>query len=161
VALASVGWEAIKGAGRSSLLNWITALGVVLGLPLIVVLVPFGLVGVGIAISVTYLVLGCVTVELARKVVGASYRDVVGCLVPSTLSALVAFVVVFPLERLVVSSAQYIEPLGLTWVAAECLLFLLVYVAVLRVVSPTRYRGIRDFAERAVSKLRGLCRRQA
>ena len=44
-ALDSVGWEAIKGAGRSSLLNWLTALHVGLGLPLIVLLLPFGLVG--------------------------------------------------------------------------------------------------------------------
>ena len=45
MALDSVGWEAIKGAGRSSLLNWLTALHVGLGLPLIVLLLPFGLVG--------------------------------------------------------------------------------------------------------------------
>ena len=58
VALSSVTSEAIKGAGRSSLLNWLTALNIGLGLPLIVLLLPFGLVGVGIAISVTYLVVG-------------------------------------------------------------------------------------------------------
>ena len=30
-ALTSVCWEAIKGAGRSSLLNWLTVLGLCLG----------------------------------------------------------------------------------------------------------------------------------
>ena len=64
-ALLAVAREAIKGAGRSSLLNWSTALSLVVGLPLIVLLLPFGLVGVGIAISVTYLVVGLVSVELA------------------------------------------------------------------------------------------------
>ena len=44
-ALNSVAWEAIKGAGRSSLLNWLSAIHVGLGLPLIVLLLPFGLVG--------------------------------------------------------------------------------------------------------------------
>ena len=33
MALISVGWEAIKGAGRSSLLNWMTALSLGLGVP--------------------------------------------------------------------------------------------------------------------------------
>ena len=99
IALTSVGWEAIKGAGRSSLLNWLTALVSVAGHPPHRVLLPFGLVGVGIAISAMHLVIGCVTVELARRIVGASYREVIRCLVPSTLSALVALAVVFPLER--------------------------------------------------------------
>ena len=148
----SVGWEAIKGAGRSSLLNWLTVLGLVLGVGLIVLLLPFGLVGVGIAISVTYLVVGFVTVELARSVVDASFRDIVARLAPSTLSALLAFAVVFPLERLFVRSDQYIVPLGLASVVAECLLFALVYLGVLRLVSPTRYRSVRDVAERAVSE---------
>jgi O-antigen/teichoic acid export membrane protein len=159
VALSSVGCEAIKGAGRSSLLNWMTALSLGLGLPLIVLLLPFGLVGVSIAISVTYLVVGCVSVVLGRSVVGASFRDTVACLFPSTLSALLAFAVVFPLERLFVRSDQYIEPLGIASVVAECLLFMLVYLGVLRLVSPARYRSVRDVAERAVTRLRGLARR--
>ena len=36
-------------------------------MPLIVLLLPFGLVGVGIAISVPYLAVGLVSVELARR----------------------------------------------------------------------------------------------
>jgi O-antigen/teichoic acid export membrane protein len=158
-ALTSAGWEAIKGAGRSSLLNWITPLALVLGVGLIVLLLPFGLVGVGIAISVAYLVVGIVTVELARSVVGAPFRDAVACLAPSTLSALPAFAVVFPLERFFVRSDQYILPLGLAWVVAECLLFTLVYLGVLRLVSPSRYRSVRDVAEHAVTRLRGQVRR--
>jgi PST family polysaccharide transporter len=51
VALLSATAEAIKGAGRSSLLNWLTAIGLGLGLSLVVLLLPFGVVGVGIAIS--------------------------------------------------------------------------------------------------------------
>ena len=158
-ALNTVGGEAIKGAGRSSLLNWMTVLGLGLGLGLIVLLLPFGLVGVGIAISVTCLVVGFVGIELARSVVDASLRDTVACLAPSTLSALLAFAVVFPLERFLVRSDQYMLPLGLASVVAECLLFTLVYLGVLRLVSPTRYRSVRAVAERAVTRLRGLAGR--
>jgi PST family polysaccharide transporter len=152
-ALHSLGAQVIKGAGRSSLLNWLSALGLVLHLPLIVLLLPFGLVGVGIGLSVTVLVVGIVCVLFARSVTDASVRDVVACLAPSTLSAFVAFAVVFPLEHLVVRSDQYFEPVGLALVVADCLLFTLIYIGVLRLVSPTRYRSVRGFAENAAMRL--------
>lgn len=155
-ALMSVAMDAIKAAGRSSLLNWMTALHLGLGVGLVVLLLPFGLVGVGIAISLTYLVVGCLSVELARSVVSASFRDILSCLAPSTLSALPAFAVVFPLERLFVRSDQNIESLGLASVVGECVLFVLLYLCVLRLVSPTRYRSVRDVVHRAVARIRGL-----
>ncbi len=153
VALASLGAQVIKGAGRLSLLNWLSALSLALHLPLVLLLLRFGLVGVGIGLSVTYLVVGIVSVLLARSVADASFRDVVSCLAPSTLSAFVAFAAVFPLEHFVVRSDQYFEPLGLAMVVANCLLFSLIYIGVLRLVSPTRYRSVRGFAERAATRL--------
>jgi O-antigen/teichoic acid export membrane protein len=161
IALSSVGWEAIKGAGRSSRLNWITGLGLVLGLSLIVLLLPFGLVGIGIALSITSLISGCISVEMARSIAGASRRETIASLVPSALSALLTLAIVFPLEHFVVGSDTYSEPLGLTWVVAESLLFVLVYVGLLRLLSPARYRALRDGAARAVSRLRGLARTTA
>jgi O-antigen/teichoic acid export membrane protein len=145
-------------AGRSSLMNWMTALSLGLGVGLVVLLLPFGLIGVGIAISLTYLAVGCLSVELARSVVSASFRDIVSCLAPSTLAAFLAFAVVFPLDRLFVSSYQNTELLRLASVVGECLLFTLVYLCVLRLVSPTRYRSIRDVAHRAVARIPGLTR---
>ena len=152
-ALQALGVTAIKGAGRSSLVNWLSALGLGLHLPLIVLLLPFGLVGVGIGLSLTFLVCGIVSVLLARAVVNASFRDVVACLAPSTLSASVAFAVVFPLEHLIIRSDQYFEPLGLASVVGDCLLFTVIYIGVLRLVSPTRYRSVRGFAEQAAMTL--------
>jgi PST family polysaccharide transporter len=160
VALDSVGWEAIKGAGRSSLLNWLTALRVGLGVPLIVLLLPFGLVGVGIAISVTYLVVGFVTVALARSVVGASPRETVTRLGPTTLSAVVAFAVLLPLERYIVRAGQYATLPGLAWIAAECALFALIYIGALRLISPSWYRSVCDGVGRALAKVSGHIRRR-
>jgi O-antigen/teichoic acid export membrane protein len=159
-ALASVSGEAIKGARRSPLLNWMTALGLVLGVGLVLLLLPFGLVGVGIAMSIAYLVVGGVGVGIARSVIDASFRDVVGCLAPSTLSALLATTVVFPLERFFVRSEQYGVPLGLASVLAECLLFTIIYLCVLRFVEPTRYRSVADAAEDVLLKLRGRVRQR-
>ena len=161
IALTSVGWEAIKGAGRSSLLNWLTALGLLLVVPLIVILLPFGLVGVGIAISTMHLVIGCATVEVARRLIGASCREVIRCLVPSTLSALAALAVVLPLERLVLDADHFVAPVGLALVAAECLLFVIVYLGVLRLLAPGQFHSVRGFAERGLARLRGLVGRTA
>jgi PST family polysaccharide transporter len=159
-ALISVGWEAIKGAGRSALLNWMTGILLGLGLGLIVLLIPFGLVGVGVAISVTYTVVGLLNVFLARRMVGATARETFACLVPPALCALIAFAVVFPLERFVVRSDEYSVPLGLAAIVAEGLLFALIYLVVLRVISPTRYQSVRGVVERAVARARGLVRQQ-
>lgn len=153
VALTSVGWEAIKGTGRSSVLNWITALTLGLGLPLLVVMLRFGLIGVGIAGSVTSLVVGAVSIEFARRAVGASGRDVANCLVSSTISATVALAVVFPLEHFVVESERYGAAVGLGLVAVQSLLFAVVYMAALRVLAPARYRSIRRFGERTLTRL--------
>ena len=123
-------------------------------------LLPFGLVGVGIAISVTWLVVGFVSVELARSVVGVSRRETAACLWPTTLSAAVAFAVVLPLERLVVRSDHYPVLPGLAWIVVECMLFALVYIGALRLISPSRYRSVRDVVGRALAKVTGFARRR-
>jgi PST family polysaccharide transporter len=134
-----------------------TALSLGLGVGLVVLLLPFGLVGVGIAISVSYLAVGFLGVELARSVLSASFRDIVSCLAPSTLSALLAFAVVFPLDRLFVRSYQTNELVGLASVVGECLLFALVYLCMLRLVSPTRFRAVRNVARR-MARIPGVTR---
>ncbi|MFN8100526.1 MAG: oligosaccharide flippase family protein [Mycobacterium sp.] len=159
-ALHALGATVMKGAGRSSLVNWLSVVGLGLHLPLIVVLLRFGLVGVGVGLSITYVVGGVVSVLLARSVVDAPFRDIVRCVAPSTLSAFVAFAVVFPVEHFVVRSDRWFEPIGLASVVAECLLFTVIYLGVLRVVSPNRYRSVRGFAQRAVTRLVGLARRE-
>jgi O-antigen/teichoic acid export membrane protein len=159
IALESVASEAIKGAGRSSLRYWLAALRIGLGLPLIMLLLPFGLVGVSIAISATYLVVGLVAVVLASPVVGASRRETVIQLGPPTLSAIVAFAVLLPLERHIVRADHYSVLPGLAWIVAECVLFALVYLGALRLISPRWYRSVRDVVGRVLAKLMGLVRR--
>jgi len=158
-ALSSVAAEAVKGAGRSRLLNWLSAINVGLGLPLIVLLLPFGLVGVGVAVSVTYMVCGFVTLVQARSVVGVSVRDTIACVIPSTLSAVIALGVVMPLERFVVRSDRYPALLGLASIIAECVLFSVVYIGALRLISPTWYGSIRDVVVRVLAKLADRARR--
>jgi O-antigen/teichoic acid export membrane protein len=159
MALRSVAGEAIKGAGRSRLLNWLTAILLGLGLPLLVLLLPFGLVGVGVALSVTYLVAGFVSLVLARSMVGVSVRDTIACVMPSTVSALIALGVVMPLERFLVRSDRHPGLLGLASIVAECVLFSVVYIGALRLISPTWYGSIRDVVVRVLAMLADRARR--
>jgi PST family polysaccharide transporter len=110
---------------------------------------------VGIGLSATYLTCGIVSVLLARSVVKASFRDLVASVVPSALSAIVAFAVVFPFEHLVVRSDRYSEPMGLGAIVVDCVLFAAIYIGVTRLVAPTRYRSIRGHTEPVAMKLIG------
>lgn len=152
-ALNALGVTVIKGAGRVTLVNWLSALGLALHLPLIPLLLPFGLIGVSIGLSVMYLLGGIVCIALARSVVDVPLREVVTSVAPTTLSAVLAFAVTFPVEHLVVRSDRHFEPVGLALVLVDCLLFAAVYLGALRLLSPTRFRSVRGFAERTAVKL--------
>jgi PST family polysaccharide transporter len=142
-------------------LNWLTALSIGVAVPLILLLIPFGLVGVAVAISVTYLVVGLVSVELARGPVDVSRREIWSCLAPTALAAVVALGVVLPLERLLIKSDQYAVIPGLLCIAAECVLYAIVYLGALRLTSPNRYRSALDVVRRVLAKLRDKVRRYA
>lgn len=72
---------------------------------------------------------------------------------------LAAFLVVFPLEWLLVRSDRNIEPIGIAAVFVECLVFTVVYVAALRVVSPSWYRAVRDAPGRGLATVTIAARR--
>ncbi|MCV7071977.1 oligosaccharide flippase family protein [Mycolicibacterium rufum] len=131
VALMSAAAEAVKGAGRSPLLNWMTALSLALGIFLLILLIPFGLAGVGVALSLSYLTVGVLSLGLARPVVGVSWRELLVCLIPTTSAAGAALAVALPLERLVSSSIGYHGPVGLVLLTVQSGVLIGVYVALL------------------------------
>jgi PST family polysaccharide transporter len=142
-ALTTVSEEAIKGAGRTKLLNWYTLTEVTLSVVLLVALIyPFGLVGVGLSISLTAVAVGILVVSLARPVVGASRHQTLAAIVPSIGSALVGAAVVVPLEHLVLHSDRQGWLAGLASVMLDSLVFLLVYALALRLIAPTTFREI-------------------
>jgi O-antigen/teichoic acid export membrane protein len=158
-ALMSVAAEAMKGAGRSSRLNWMTVVSLGVGLPLVVLLLPAGLDGVGLAISLTYLVVGFLSVGLARNVVGVSWREVLGRLGPPALSAMVAVCVLVLIDRLFIQPGQYQGIVGMVWVLVTCLLFFVVYIGALRLISPSWYKSVKSAAVGAAAQASGRVRK--
>ncbi|NNH70800.1 lipopolysaccharide biosynthesis protein [Nocardia uniformis] len=136
-ALMSVCAEALKGAGRPHLINWMTGVGAVTAIPLILLLIPHGLLGVGLALSMSAALTGLTGLVLARSVVGVSRSELTRCLIPPLLAGLCAAVVVGLLEHGVLHAGDQGVAPGLGLVALETIGFLGIFVLVLQVISPT------------------------
>jgi O-antigen/teichoic acid export membrane protein len=138
VAMCAVGAEAFKGYGRSQLMSWLTLSGVVVGLGLLVLLLPLGLVGVGLAISVDSLVSGMLALLLARKVVDVSLPDLARTLVPPVIATAVAMVAVGGLEHLFVPDGQHGLVLAISLLIGEAALFSGVFAVTMFGIAPAR-----------------------
>ncbi|MGH3613060.1 MAG: lipopolysaccharide biosynthesis protein, partial [Pseudonocardia sp.] len=127
VAVQAVAREVIRGSGRSSLLNLVSAAQLVLGIGLVVALLPLGLVGVGLAASAASVVVAVLVLVLARSVIPFTARELGRRLAPPAVAALVALGVVGPLEWFVLDAGDRGIALGLAILAGEVLAFAVVY----------------------------------
>jgi PST family polysaccharide transporter len=137
VAMSAAGFEAIKGAGRTTLLNWVTVVELLVGVSALLALVHIGPVGVGVALSVTTLCSGSVGLWQVRKVVEVSVRDIVGCLATPALVAAVAAVPWWLLEAQVQRSETHGTLVGLALIAADSVGYLVTFAGLLLLVSPS------------------------
>ncbi|MDD7940815.1 oligosaccharide flippase family protein [Actinomycetospora lutea] len=144
VAMAAIGMESIKGAGRSQLINWLTVLSIVVGIGGLVLLLPYGLLGVGLAASIDSLVGGVVALLLARRLAGVSLGDLARVLTPPLVAATVAAGVVGYLEHGVVHADQQPVVIGMVFLALEGLLLLGIFGGLLYLMAPDAIRELRD-----------------
>jgi PST family polysaccharide transporter len=136
-ALESVSQEAIKGAGRTSLIHWCTAVEVVGGLVLVLSLIgPFGLRGVGLAASITAIVVGTMYVFFARAVIGVETKPLLRAIIPPLPAAAIACAVTFYLERNVFHSDSHAVPAAVGLLLADVLIFGAAYFAALSAIEP-------------------------
>ena len=145
-AFASVSEEAIKGCGRTALINRATAVEFVLGLSLLILIVPFGLIGVGLAISISALVVGVLCLALARSALQVRTMQIVRATLPSVLASLTATAATIALERLVLRSDTHDTVGAIAFLALDTVVFLVLYLAVLAAVAPSMATTIRRVA---------------
>ncbi|MGS0685651.1 oligosaccharide flippase family protein [Nakamurella sp. GG22] len=142
-ALISVSEEAIKGGGRTALLNWYSATEVILGVGLLLVLIgPLGLLGAGLSVSITSIVVGVTCVGLARPVVRFSIREVSAAVLPQLPCAAVATAACAALEHLVLHSDAQAIGLAILFLTIDVVVFCLVYLACLALVMPSTVREL-------------------
>lgn len=155
VALQASGSEVIKASGRSSLLNWTTVTSLVVGIGLLAALLPLGLLGVGLAISISEIVIGIVLLVLVRRVVPFSAGRMAWLLTPPTIAAGVAMVAVGALERLVIRADTHGTFLGIVLLVVESLAYLVVYLGVLGLIAPSMRRTLVAAVRTQLAKRRG------
>lgn len=153
-AFTSVSEEALKGCGRTPLLNYLTITEVVLGIGLLVLIIPFGLVGVGLAISLTALAVGVQGMALVRSVVGVGVRDLLRCIVPPLLAGAAAMAATAGLEHGLFHSDARAVVVGVGLLLLDGIVFLAVYLAVITMVAPAIGASVRRSAAAAITRLR-------
>ncbi|MFH5232746.1 oligosaccharide flippase family protein [Antrihabitans spumae] len=139
----SVSEEAIKGAGRTRLLNWQTMTEILLGIGLLLLLVNlFGLIGVGIAVSATALIVACVVVGLAIPVVQVSVRQVVLAVLPPLPAAAIALAVTWALENFVFRAEYRSLLTAVLLLSLATFVYLVVYIGILAIFAPAATREL-------------------
>jgi PST family polysaccharide transporter len=146
VALMAIGMESIKGLGRTHLLHWVTIVSTVLGIGLLFALLPLGLTGVGLALSVSSLTAGLLSLLLARRAAAVTLRELVHRLVPPILVAALPAVVIYLLENLLTHSDQRGFLLGGAVLLVEAAGYLTVYAASLALFAPAAWRELSSVA---------------
>lgn len=141
-ALSAVAVEAMKSAGRSDRLNWMTATGLVVGIGLLLALLPLGLFGVGLAMSGSAVVVGLLSLSLVRSVVGVTARELWCLLWPPTAAAALAVAAVGVLERMVLRADQWPIPVGLAIIATAATVLAVLYLGLLRLLAPEPARAV-------------------
>jgi O-antigen/teichoic acid export membrane protein len=132
----SLGSEVFKAAGRPNLLFRMHSIGLLLTAVFMAALLPFGINGVAAAISLRSVGVAAYALYAIGAVIKAPRRDLLAELWPPTISALVAAVVVVPVEHFVVHPDGALTLVALAVLGAEMCLALVVYVAALRIVAP-------------------------
>jgi O-antigen/teichoic acid export membrane protein len=153
-AFTSVSEEAMKGSGRTTLLNYLTITEVVLGIGLLLLIIPFGLVGVGLAISLTALSVGLQAMVLVRPVVGVGVRDLFRSVAGPLIGGTAAAAATAWLEHGVLHSDTRPIVVAVALLLLDLIAFIVVYLAVISVVAPDIAASVRRSAGAAIQRLR-------
>lgn len=142
VALMAIGMESIKGMGRTRLLHWVTVVSTALAIGLLFLLLPFGVAGVGLALSISYLSAGVLALLLARPLVGVTFGELAHQLAPPILVAVVPALAIGLLEHLFIHSDQRGFLLGTVLMLAEGVAFLVLYAIGLAMLVPPAWQEL-------------------
>lgn len=170
-AMEAVATESIKGCGQSRRLNWMTLTRLISTFGLLALLIRFGLLGVGLSVSISSILLGVLALALARPLAGVTRAEVARLLIPPVISALFAMGVIGTLEHLVTHADQRSLAVALGLLVAESLGFAALYLVVHRIVAPTtilelqraifvRLVGTGDDATPTLRRIRATARRR-
>jgi O-antigen/teichoic acid export membrane protein len=147
--LASEGW---KAAGRPDMLPRMHVLSAVSLVVLMLAFLPFGLTGMGAALSLSSLAVAVYALRGAGHVLGIAWSRLVDEIWPPALAAAAMAGALFALERGVTQSDTRGVALGLALIATEALLGVAMFLAVLLTVRPDRRRELGELIRLAAPR---------
>jgi O-antigen/teichoic acid export membrane protein len=148
----SLASEAWKAAGRPDMLPRMHLLNAVSLIVLMLAFLPLGLTGMGAALSLSSLVVALYALRGAGRVLRIGARRLADEVWPAALAAAVMSGALFALERGVTRSDTHGVAIGLALLAAEALLGVVVFLAVLLAVRPERRNELRELIGLAVAR---------
>jgi PST family polysaccharide transporter len=151
MALDSLASEAWKSYGRPDMLPRMHGLSLLLTAVFVGALVPFGLLGVTIGMSVSAIGVAVYAVRGMSRTLGIALADLVSEIWPPAIAAIAMAGALFCLEHLLVHSDRHGTVLGLTLLALEVVLGAVLYLAVLAALAP---RFTRELAEAVRARVR-------
>jgi PST family polysaccharide transporter len=152
--LDSIASEAWKASGRPDMLPRMHAVSLLLTVLFVGALVPFGLVGVTIGMSLTALGVGVYAVRGMSRALGIALGDLLHEIWPPAIAAAVMAGALFPLEHLVVHADHHGTVGGLALLSLEALLGAIVYLAALSVLAPHSTTELADAVRRRLRRRR-------
>jgi O-antigen/teichoic acid export membrane protein len=133
--IAGLAGELFKATGRTDLFFRVHLVSVALALGLMLLLLPFGLVGVATAISLSAIGMAAYAIARVPKVVHVDVRRLLGEIWPPTAAAVVMAAAIDPVERFLIDADGRSVGAGFALLGAEGAVAAVVYLVALRVFS--------------------------
>jgi O-antigen/teichoic acid export membrane protein len=137
--------EALKAHGRPEIVTRMNAIELVVGTIAMLALLPFGLVGVCVGISIGSILRTAYALRSAHAVMGLPRRNLLVAIRPPVVAALAMVAVLLPLDLLVLHAGDRATVPGLLILAFEAVLGVAIYGGLLHLLIPG-----------ALAELRGL-----
>ena len=137
--------EALKAHGRPEVVTRMNVVELVVGTIAMAALLPFGLVGVCVGISIGAVVRGAYALHRAHVVVGLPLRNLLEAIRAPLIAALVMVAVLLPLDTLVLHAGDRTVVPGLLVLTLEGVLGVAIYSGILHVLIPgalAEFRGL-------------------
>jgi O-antigen/teichoic acid export membrane protein len=128
--------ETLKADGRPDVVTRMNVVEIVVGSVAMVALLPFGLVGVCIGISIGAVVRAAYAFSRAHNVVGLQLTRMLEAIRAPLLASLAMVAILLPLEAFVVQAGDHATGPGLLLVALEAGLGLAIYAVILHTLIP-------------------------
>ncbi len=151
--LASETWKAAGTPERLPRMHVLSALSLI---GLMLVLLPLGLTGMGLALSLSSILVAMYAMQGAARVLDIPVRLIVDEIWPPAVASVAMVAVLLPLDRVVVHADAHGTGVGLALVSLEALAGAIVFLAFLTAIRPARaaelrrlFRGLRHRRSRA------------